>query len=231
MTTKTTDATAIDLSEVLLKVLGPNGESIHGGSGTWHLPKGKRAGAWMLDVDGPVRACHNGYHLTKLSGFHEWTREGCTVYLAEGRGDQDAEGHKIAFRQARLIRRLNWDDRIARVFAADCAERVLPIFERDRPTDKRPRMSVEVARRFAAGQATPEELAAARDGAWAAAWDGAWAAAWAAARDAAWAAARAAARAAAWDARTAAWAAGAAAGDAELKWQTELLIKILGGKY
>ena len=63
---------------------------------------------------------------------------------------------------------------------------------------------LDVAERHANGLATDDELAAARDAAWAAAWhaarDAAWDAAWAAARDAAKAAAKAAARDAAWDA-------------------------------
>lgn len=61
-------------------------------------------------------------------------------------------------------------DRIARLFACDCAEWVLPLFERIYPDDKRPRNAVEVARRFAVGAATDEELAAARV-AVTAAWD------------------------------------------------------------
>ena len=98
---------------------------------------------------------------------------------------------------------------ICRLFAADCAERVLHLFERERPDDDRPRKAIEVARKT---NATVQERAAARDAARAAAraaaGDAAWAAAgataWAAARTAAWAAARAAAWAAAGDA---AWAA------------------------
>jgi len=77
----------------------------------------------------------------------------------------------------------SWDDalwctrltpRVARLFAADCAERVLPLCERERPGDVRPRQAIEVARRFALGVASAEERAAA----------------WAAARAAAWAAER-----------------------------------------
>lgn len=51
---------------------------------------------------------------------------------------------------------------ICRLFAADCAERVLPIFEAEMPNDKRPRETISVARNPAA---TGEEFAAA----WAAA--------------------------------------------------------------
>jgi hypothetical protein len=67
--------------------------------------------------------------------------------------------------------------RLCRLFAADCAESVLPIFERHRPDDDRPRHAISVGR-------DPNSTAAAR----AAAWDAAEAAARAAscaARDAA----------------------------------------------
>ena len=96
-----------------------------------------------------------------------------------------------------------------RLMACDFGEAVLHLVPEG---EDRPRKAIEVARRFANGEATEEELAAARD----AAWDAAWAAARAAARDAAWDAARAAARAAARDAAwAAAWdAAWAAARDA-----------------
>jgi len=95
-------------------------------------------------------------------------------------------------------------DRERRLLACDYAERVLPIFEKKYPTDDRPRNAILVARRFANGEATETERAAASaawdagDAAWAAAWD---------ARDAARAAAASAAR--------------AAAGDAEREWQTQ----------
>ena len=143
--------------------------------------------------------------------------------------------------------------KIARLFACDCAERVLPIFEKSSPGDMRPRQAIETSRRFANGLATQAELEAARAAAWAAAWDAADAAAWdaadaarAAAWDAAWdaadaawvaawaansAAARAAADAARAAARDAAWAANSAAYSAanntEREWQAERLKQYL----
>jgi hypothetical protein len=121
------------------------------------------------------------------------------------------------------------DDRKLRLFACDCAERVLPIFEKQYPDDKRPRQAIDTARKFANGDATQEELAAAWAAAWAAArgaaGDAAWAAAWGAAGDAA----RDAARGAAGDAaRDAAWdAAWAAAWDAEKSEQSKILLRYL----
>jgi hypothetical protein len=126
-------------------------------------------------------------------------------------------------------------EKLGRLLAADYAEHILLFFEERWPEDKRPRQAIEVARRYAEGNATREELAAAWAAAWAAgaaagaaAWAAAWAAgaaagaaAWAAAGAAAWAAAWAAARAAAWAATGAAAgaAAWAAAGAAEREWQ------------
>ena len=115
------------------------------------------------------------------------------------------------------------DDRTLRLFAVWCA-RNTPMSDGrkvgDLLTDPRSLAALEVAERYAHGNATDKELAAARDAAWSAAWDAArdaardaaWAAAWAAAWDAAEAAARDAARDAAWAAAEA--AASAAAGDA-----------------
>ena len=89
-------------------------------------------------------------------------------------------------------------DREWRLFAVWCARQVQHLI-----TDKRSLHALDVAERFANGQATIAELDAARAAAWEAARDAASATAWEAARTAAWAAARDAARTAAWDAQTA----------------------------
>ena len=54
-------------------------------------------------------------------------------------------------------------DRIARLFAADCAEAVLPIFERAHPGDTRPSEAIEAARQFARGALDAETLREKRD--------------------------------------------------------------------
>ena len=115
--------------------------------------------------------------------------------------------------------------RILRHFACDCAERAL-LRERERGREPDPRSwrAVEVARRYADGLATREELTAA----WAAARTAARTAAGVAAGAAAWAAARTAARTAAGAAAgAAAWAAGVAAGVAEHEWQCAHLAEML----
>ena len=107
-------------------------------------------------------------------------------------------------------------DKEARLFAVACARRVQHLM-----TDPASIDALDVAERYAHGNATKHELAAARDAAEAATWDAEWAvrdaarAAWAAAGAAAWAAARA--------------AAGDAARVAERKWQGQEFRRVFCG--
>jgi len=101
-------------------------------------------------------------------------------------------------------------EKFARLLACDYAEHVLPIFETRYPDDDRPRMVIEVSRRYARGEATDAELSAA--------WPAAWSAAGSAARNAAGSAAE-----------SAAWSAAGSA--AERQWQEARLRELLeGGK-
>ena len=181
----------------------------------WPKPR-----TWVK-AEGPLSVCENGIHLCRENDLIHWFND--EIYEAEYRGAERIDSDdKIVVREARLTKRLRtWNEKTARLFACDCAERALPIFEKKYPDDKRPRQAIETAREYANGKATKKELVAA----WAAARDAAGVAAWAAARyvacDAAWYAARYAARYAAWDAgRDAARA-------AERKWQTERLMEYL----
>ena len=88
-------------------------------------------------------------------------------------------------------------DKLLRLFAVWCARQVQHLME-----DKRSIDAIDIAERYAHGDASIKELDAARDAAWGADRDAARYAAWYAARDAAWYAARAAATStAAWDAQ------------------------------
>jgi len=114
------------------------------------------------------------------------------------------------------------DDRTLRLFACKCV-RDTPLSNGrkvwDLLTDERSRTAVEVAEKFANGEATEDELDAAWGAAWGTAWEAAWeAAAWAAAWEAAREAAKEAAAAAAWvAAKEAAW-------EAQVGFALELLI-------
>jgi len=213
----------------LYKVLGADDRPIYG-RGEYSLPCNGCPGAWMPAVEGQLRRCQNGYRLCTIEQLPRHLES--RIYEAEGQGDCIEYETEIVYRKARLLRLCGgWNERSARIFACDCAERVVHLYEREHPDDTRPRDAISVARRYAHGEATREELGAARAtakaAARAAAWDAAGATAWAAAGDASWAAAWDAAWAAAGDASWAtAWA---AAGDAERQWQSERLAEILNG--
>jgi hypothetical protein len=219
----------------LYKVLGEGREAYHGGTGAWPAP-----GEWLA-VDGPLVLCENGLHLCRAKDLVHWL--GPEIWEAEYEGEVVEGDDKVVVRKARLVRKCErWDERTARLFACDCAERALPIYEKRCPGDDRPRKAIETARRYANGEATAKELAAAWDAVWAAGaavWSAA-RAAWSAARAAgaaAWAAVRATASDAVWAAAGAVWAAtraaepaaGTATRAAERKWQTERLMEYLDG--
>lgn len=177
------------------KVLSRGRKACHGGTGTW-----PRTGTW-LEVKGEIVPCEIGLHLCRQDDLVKWLGEEIWEAEIHPKAEIVEDDDKVVVSKARLVRKVKaWNERTARLFAADCAEHVLHLFEDKYPEDKRPRQDIETARRCANGKATKEELAAARDAAWAAARDAARAAAWAAARD------------------------------AERKWQTKRLMEYLEGK-
>ena len=185
------------------------------------MPNGK-PGDW-LKIDGDIVPCRRGLHLCRRGDLVSWL--GPVIYEAEYRGEKIVADNKIVVAEARLLRQLpGWNERTARLFAADCAERALKRERKaGREPDPRSWAAVRAARAYADGEIDKTQLAAAWDAAWvaagAAAWDAARAAAWDAAWDAARAAAWAAAGAAAWD----------AAGDPERRWQTKRLLEYANG--
>jgi len=123
------------------------------------------------------------------------------------------------------LRCVKGHDAEIRLLNCDNAEEVLPIFEAKFPDDQRPRRAIEVSRCYAHGEATGEELKAAKEEVGVAANAAAMVAAyWAAAR----AAALAAAEAAHW-AVTAVEAAAAVDHDALREKQKERLLTLIGG--
>ena len=172
--------------------------------------------------------CRSGWHGIEAKDILEHFPEvlGSQLWEVEVKGEIVHGADKFCASQMRLVRMVSEpSERTLRLFACEVAEDVLWIYEKHCPGDTRVRECIEVSRRYAMGEATEEELAAAQDAASAAAWtarDAAWTArdaAWTAwdaawtARDAAWTA-----RNAAWTARDAAWTARNAASAASAAW-------------
>jgi len=217
------------------KILNTDGTPCHGGTGQWSLPTDDGPGDWMPHIE-DIHPCVAGYHICQRDDVVYWL--GPAIFDVEYRGGLVRHDRKIVVQQARLLRRLPWDDRTARLFACDCAARVLRIVpEPHRATCAD---TIATARRYAEGDATPTELDEARVAVGAAggvaAGSAAGSAAWSAARAASattagvavGAAGGVAAESAAWSATKAASA--ATAGVAERRYQTRRLMHYLHGE-
>ena len=137
-------------------------------------------GEWTATVEYPA-LCRSGWHACRWEDTLNHVAAELWVCDLDGLIVEGAD--KVVASRLRLVEQVPVSDRVFRLWAADCAEQALPIFEAEHPGDDRPRKAIEAARLFAIGMITRKEL------------DAAWAAAWAAARAAARDAARAAARA------------------------------------
>ena len=199
------------MSDALYKWLS-GGQSCHGGSGQW------RKNRWR-SVKGPLVPCKNGLHLCREQDLLSWVTN--ELWVAEADTDEMlVEVDKVVVRRARVVEKLAWNVTSARLFAADCAEHMLPVFEAEFPGDERPAEAIAAARAFARGEI---------DAAWAAgAANAASAASAACAASAAWAAWAAWAASAARAARAA--RAASAARDGERQWQTRLLLDYAHGR-
>jgi hypothetical protein len=94
--------------------------------------------------------CQSGWHLATHQGIGEHARVGAVLWIAEGRGTQDAQDDKIAFTSARLVSQVGTlTQPIAVQWAAECAKRVLKHYEDKYPDDKRPREAIDAAIRWA----------------------------------------------------------------------------------
>ena len=157
---------------------------------------------YSVEPETPIILCSSGMHSSRL--VYDALRYAQGSYLSRVAlwGDVVEDTDKLAARHREVLWAADVSSEL-RLWGCWCVRQVWHLL-----TDERSRRAVEVAEAFARGEATREQLdaarAAARAAAWAAAGAAARAAAWAAARAAAWAAAGAAAGAAAW---AAAWAA------------------------
>ena len=143
----------------LYKVLNYDGKPIHGGKGSYSLPTTDKPGKWMPPIK-PV-PCHSGYHLCR-GAEHLVYWLGPVIWGVEARGEIVESDNKVVCESIRLITRVDtWNEKTQRLFAADCAEHVLPIFERDHLGDMRPREAIEATRAYVRGEISKIELEAA----------------------------------------------------------------------
>lgn len=133
----------------LYKITDAKGGPCHGGSGVWDLPRDGKPGAWRK-VMGALEPCKNGLHLCEARHLSRWLCVDAIVSEAEHRGEPHAEQYeKIVVGEARLVARVGvLTPSVLRLFAIECAEKVLPIFEPERPGDDRPRKAIEAARAY-----------------------------------------------------------------------------------
>jgi hypothetical protein len=183
----------------------------------------------IVRIEGRLELCARGLHASRNPLDALGFRLDGILTLVRLRGEIVEGSDKVCASERETVAVMDpaTQDRVLRLLACTYAEWVIR-WSGVEP-DQRSIDAIDCARRFAWGQATREELAAALDAALDAARDAARAAAGAAAagaaaldaaRDAAWAAARdAAARDAAWDA---AWAAAWDAADRDLRTALEV---------
>ena len=108
--------------------------------------------------------CKYGYHFSPTLFDALMYAPGplaCLVQVPDESQVSKEDSPKGVTYQRTLVKAINVD-RELRLFAADCAERVLLIFERERPNDDRPRKAIQAARDFANGKIDAAARAAAR---------------------------------------------------------------------
>ena len=117
----------------------------------WSLPSDQGPGDWMPAYEGELEPWKNSYPLCRGAG-QLLRRLGPEIYLAAVDGEVIAGEDLIHARRARLLAKTAWDERAARLFAIDCAERVLPLYEKVNPQDDHPRRGLVAARAYIGGE-------------------------------------------------------------------------------
>ena len=207
-----------------------DGRFLDGQELSWPLPEGEGPGQWLPTVERDLVTYENGYEVYTPKQLLQYL--GPAIWEVEVRGELLETGKVTMVREARIIAPTHWNERTARLFACDCADRALKGERKaGRKLDERSSDAVQVARHCAEGQATEQELIAARDAAWDV-FDRSNAGVEAAARCAFDACDVCDARSAMWHvAEDAAWAdTGVATWEAELRWQAKRLEEYLDGR-
>jgi len=115
-----------------------DGESCHGEKYKWSLPKNNEPGDW---------AHKGGYHLYHPESLWGYILADADVYEVEHEGKCRKDGFQVVVERCRLVKLVG---KFSPAILVECAivhaESVLPIFEPNRPSDKRPRQAIEAAK-------------------------------------------------------------------------------------
>lgn len=113
---------------------------------------------------GSIIPCRRGYHASPTPFDAIRYAPGSMLCLVELSGktifEDGSPVDKFAARHRTLIAAKDVS-RELRLFAADCAEHVLHLFEGRYPEDMRPRQAIKATRKFTMGEITAEEMEAA----------------------------------------------------------------------
>lgn len=137
----------------LYKVLAVGRKSCHGGRMVWEP-------FHWYEISGDLIPCQNGFHLCRPEDLLDWLQEEIWKGQVQ-RGWVYGDG-KIVAEKARITWQcLGWNNRTARLFAADCVQNVAHLC-----TLRSVQRYIETTRRFAEGAVSYDDLLAARDAAW-----------------------------------------------------------------
>jgi len=123
--------------------------------GTQHWQVGKK-----YSVKGKIGCGRNGFHAsdTPLDALNYVKGE--VLAICEGSGNHDKENDKSAWRHMTLTKAYRWTKADSVALAIYAAEQVIDIYEANYPDDKRPRNSIDAAKKWIA-EPTEENRAAA----------------------------------------------------------------------
>ena len=152
MTATTVVYTVLDLDE--------DGRCCYDGRDKWHLAHGGKPGRWMPRITGELIPCERGYYVLREDQLVLWL--GPAIHRVEAEEPILWDDEKGVTARARdLGRILNWNPRTQWLFYADCAEHLLPIYERYALDDRILRASIAASRDYANGRITADQLRAA----------------------------------------------------------------------
>ena len=137
----------------------------------WHWHNGKLRDGRPVIVgetithDGLLVLCESGLHASERAADALRYAPGSWISRVECSGETLRQDDKFVCRRRKVL--WTYDaERVLWEWLCRCAERALPIFEAERPADKRPRAAIDLRRAWIGGRSVTDEE-------WAAAWDAA----------------------------------------------------------